>query len=77
MLYEDKVVGVVYTDSKISDKVLTELDIEILSTMSQQIQASVQAILLQQSIDLLQQILDDDSIQISGKKNASLLNFCH
>ncbi|TWX72772.1 hypothetical protein [Colwellia sp. C1TZA3] len=69
--------GVVYTDSKISDKVLTELDIEILSTMSQQIQASVQAILLQQSIDLLQQILDDDSIQISGKKNASLLNFCH
>lgn len=77
LFYDDKVVGVVYTDSKVSDKVLTELDIEILSTMSQQIQASVQAILLQQSIDTLQQTLDDDSIRISGEKNASLLNLCH
>ncbi|MFT5814025.1 MAG: GAF domain-containing protein [Psychroserpens sp.] len=77
LFYDDKVVGVVYTDSKISDKVLTALDIEILSTMSQQIQTSVQAILLQQSIDSLQQILDDDSIRISGKIDASLLNLCH
>ena len=74
---QDKVVGVVYTDSKISDKVLTELDIAILTTMSQQIQASVQAILLQQSIDSLQLLLDDNSIRISGKKDFSLLNLCH
>lgn len=77
LFYEDKVVGVVYTDSKISDKVLTELDIEILSTMSQQIQASVQAILLQQSIDSLQLMLSDNSIRTSGKKDNSLLSFCH
>jgi GAF domain-containing protein len=77
LFYEDKVVGVVYTDSKISDKVLTELDIAILTTMSQQIQASVQAILLQQSIDSLQLILDDNSIRISGEKDFSLLNLCH
>jgi hypothetical protein len=77
LFYEDKVVGVVYTDSKLSDKVLTELDIEILSTMSQQIQASVQAILLQQSIDSLQLILDDNSIRTSGKKDNTLLNLCH
>lgn len=77
LFYEDKVVGVVYTDSKISDKVLTELDIEILSTMSQQIQASVQAILLQQSIDSLQRILDVNAIRISGKKANNLLNLCH
>lgn len=77
LFYEDKVVGVVYTDSKLSDKVLTELDIEILSTMSQQIQASVQAILLQQSIDSLQLILDDNSIRTSGKKDNSLLNLWH
>jgi GAF domain-containing protein len=77
LFYQDKVVGVVYTDSKISDKVLTELDIAILTTMSQQIQASVQAILLQQSIDSLQLILDDNSIRISGEKDFSLLNLCH
>jgi hypothetical protein len=77
LFYDNKVVGVVYTDSKISDKVLTELDIEILSTMSQQIQASFQTILLQQSIDSLQQIFDDGSIRISGEKDASLLNLCH
>ncbi len=77
LFYEDNVVGIVYTDSKLSDKVLTELDIEILSTMSQQIQASVQAILLQQSIDSLQLLLDDNSIRTSGKKDNSLLNLCH
>lgn len=77
LFHEDKVVGVVYTDSKISDKVLTELDFEILSTMSQQIQASVQAILIQQSIDTLQLILEDNSIRKSEKTNYSLLNLCH
>ncbi|MFQ3250933.1 MAG: hypothetical protein ACI9O6_002773 [Glaciecola sp.] len=77
LFHEDKVVGVVYTDSKLSDKVLTELDIEILSTMTQQIQASVQAILLQQTIDSLQLLLNDNSIRMSGKKDYSLLNLCH
>ncbi|SEK71722.1 GAF domain-containing protein [Colwellia chukchiensis] len=77
LFYENSVVGVVYTDSKLSDKVLTELDIEILSTMSQQIQASVQAILLQKSIDSLQGILDQNTKQLTGIIDYNLLNLCH
>ncbi|WP_372859359.1 FHA domain-containing protein [Pseudoalteromonas sp.] len=75
LLSEDKVVGVVYTDSKMSDKVLTELDIEILTSMSRQIETTVQALLLQQSIDSLQQILNDKPI--SNGKEYSLLHLCH
>jgi hypothetical protein len=60
-----------------SDKVLTELDIEILSSMSQQLEATVQAMLLQQSIDSLQLILNENSIWTSSEKDCSLLNLCH
>jgi transcriptional regulator with GAF, ATPase, and Fis domain len=77
LFYEHKVVGIVYTDSKMSDKVLTELDIEILSSMSQQLEATVQAMLLQQSIDSLQLILNENSIWTSSDKDCSLLNLCH
>jgi len=77
LFYENKVVGIVYTDSKMSDKVLTKLDIEILTSMSQQLEATVQAMLLQQSIDSLQLILNNNSIRTFDVKDYSLLNLCH
>jgi GAF domain-containing protein len=77
LFYENKVVGIVYADSKMSDKILTELDIAILTSMSLQLEATVQAMLLQQSIDSLQLILNNNSIRTSDVKDSSLLNLCH
>ncbi len=71
LIVEDKVVGIVYADSKMSDKVLTELDVEILSSLSQQIEMTVQAMLLQKSIDSLQHVLNNKI------KDQSLLSLCH
>jgi hypothetical protein len=71
LIFEDKVVGIVYADSKMSDKVLTELDLEILQSMSHQIEATVQTLLLQQSIDSLQLMLNENM------KDHSLLSLCH
>lgn len=47
---DNQLIGVVYTDSKESTKVLTELDMDILSIISQQITLSSEAIVLQNQI---------------------------
>ncbi|WP_448548755.1 FHA domain-containing protein [Thalassotalea fusca] len=77
LFHEDKVIGVVYTDSKMSDKLLTELDIEILKAMSQQFEATVQALLLQQSIDALQLSMSEGLIGKLEKNSNHLLTLCH
>ncbi|MCW8856449.1 MAG: FHA domain-containing protein [Kangiella sp.] len=53
LLSDNQLVGVVYTDSKLSNKVLTELDVDILSIISQQIALNSQAIVLQSQISNL------------------------
>lgn len=50
---DSQLVGVVYTDSKLSNKVLTELDMDILSIISQQIGINSQALALQNQITSL------------------------
>ncbi|ACV26620.1 FHA domain-containing protein [Kangiella koreensis] len=50
---DNQLIGVVYTDSKESTKVLTELDLDILSIISQQITLSSEAIVLQNQISNL------------------------
>lgn len=50
---DGQLIGVVYTDSKESSKVLTELDIDILSIISQQMTLSSEAIVLQNQITSL------------------------
>lgn len=77
LFYKDKIIGIIYTDSKMSDKILTELDVEILNTMSQQLEATVQALLLQHSIDLLQTQLHKEVIRTSNIANKHLLTMCH
>ncbi|MBD3666993.1 MAG: FHA domain-containing protein, partial [Kangiella sp.] len=47
---DNQLIGVVYTDSKESTKVLTDLDMDILSIISQQITLSSEAIVLQSQI---------------------------
>ncbi|XQF93890.1 GAF domain-containing protein [Pseudoalteromonas espejiana] len=75
LTYEGSIIGVIYTDSKMSGKVLTELDLEILTSISLQIETTVQAILLQQSIELLQSQLINSSSFDGNDYN--LFKLCH
>lgn len=76
LFYQDNVIGVIYTDSKMSDKILTELDIEILKGMTQQLEATVQAVMLQQSIDALQSSLQANQHGQLNQQDHHLLKLC-
>ncbi len=75
LLFDGRVVGVVYTDSQLAGKVLTDLDIEIFHSMGLQIEAAVQALLLQQSIDNLQKVVTDK--HVNENTGYTLFNLCH
>lgn len=53
LLSGNNLVGVVYTDSKEANKVLTELDLEILNLVSEQIKINSEAIVLQNEISAI------------------------
>ncbi|GEM_PF-766591 len=53
LLADNNLVGVVYTDSKEANKVLTELDLEILNLVSEQIKINSEAIVLQNEISAI------------------------
>ncbi|GAA4354935.1 FHA domain-containing protein [Kangiella marina] len=53
LLSDNNLVGVVYTDSKEANKVLTELDLEILNLVSEQIKINSEAIVLQNEISAI------------------------
>lgn len=65
LLSDNNLVGVVYTDSKEANKVLTELDLEILNLVSEQIKINSEAIVLQNEISA---ILSDIPEQIFAEK---------
>ena len=77
LFYHDKVVGVIYTDSKMSDKLLTELDMEVLQSMAEQVEVTVHTLLLQQSIEALQSNLSDELLNNHEFSKSQLLALCH
>lgn len=76
LIQNETVIGAIYTDSKLSDKVLTELDIEILQHIAAQIESGVHALLLQQTIDALQKSIEPGS-QYINLTDSQLLALCH
>ena len=77
LFYHDKVVGVIYTDSKMSDKILTELDMDVLQSMTEQVGMTVQTILLQRSIESLQSDLTSELVKNHDFSNSQLIALCH
>ncbi|MBV36487.1 FHA domain-containing protein [Kangiella spongicola] len=53
LLSNNNLVGIVYTDSKEANKILTELDLEILNLISEQIKINSEAIVLQNEISAI------------------------
>lgn len=76
LLSDNQLIGVVYTDSKLSNKVLTELDMDILSIISQQIALSSQAIVLQNQISSLMNRVPE-SKSYDSLLNKPLLQLVH
>lgn len=60
LLSENNLIGVVYTDSHEANKVLTELDVEILNLISTQIRTNSEAIVLQNQISAILNNMPDD-----------------
>lgn len=73
---ENQLIGVVYTDSKESSKVLTELDLDILSIISQQITLSSETIVLQNQITNLMNRMPD-SRSYDSLLNKPILQLVH
>lgn len=60
LISDNKLIGVVYTDSHEANKVLTELDLEILNLVSAQIRTNSEAIVLQNEISAILNNMPDD-----------------
>ena len=75
--FKEQLIGAVYTDSKMSDKVLTELDMDILGNLSEQMEATVQALLVQQSLAAIQHELAGDINGTTKEKDAHFMTLCH
>ncbi|WP_033413883.1 FHA domain-containing protein [Kangiella aquimarina] len=73
---DNQLIGVVYTDSKESTKVLTELDMDILSIISQQITLSSEAIVLQNQITNLMNLVPE-SRSYDSLLNKPILQLVH
>ncbi|AOE49821.1 FHA domain-containing protein [Kangiella sediminilitoris] len=65
LITDNNLIGVVYVDSHEANKVLTELDLEILNLIAKQIKINSEAIVLQNKISA---ILDDMPEQVLAKK---------
>ncbi len=59
LISDDSLIGVLYTDSRQTGKLLTELDMEILSSLARQIALGAQARVLQSQVNTLQAWLNE------------------
>ena len=75
--FKNTLIGVLYTDSKIADKLLTELDLDILSNIGDQVAATMQSLLVQQTLDSIQKFGGMNFNGQAENEQSHFLTLCH